>query len=116
MSPSRTLKTWGSSSRLVLRKKRPTRVQRGSFVILKSGHASSFRCAYWALSSAALCTIVRILNILKRCPPRPVRSCEKNGLPGESMRMAIAQRIRMGMTTGRLSRDTTMSITRFDAA
>ena len=41
MSPSRTFHSWGSSSTLVLRRNRPIRVTRGSFVILNAGPAET---------------------------------------------------------------------------
>src|SRR3954453_21378063 len=88
MSPRRTLRIWGSSSRLVLRRNRPTRVMRGSFGILKSGGGRMLRWASDAFSSSALATMVRNLNIGKRRPNWPVRDCRIRTGPGLSSRIA----------------------------
>lgn len=56
ISPLRTLKNCGSSSRLVFLKILPTRVMRGSSGILKSGGGRTLRCAKDAFSSSAFRT------------------------------------------------------------
>ncbi len=95
ISPLRTLKSWGSSSRLVFRKNRPIRVKRGSFIILKAGPSISFKCHTFSRSFSASATIERNLYMIKRLPCLPILSWRNNIGPGESIFM------RMGMTTHR---------------
>ena len=58
MSPLRTFHSWGSSSRLVLRRILPTRVMRGSFLILNTGPVISFFASSDSSSLSALGCIV----------------------------------------------------------
>ena len=89
ISPRRTLKIWGSSSRLVLRRNFPTLVTRGSFSsfcfssnsFLRSGLSSR---TFSSLASAPS-TIVLNFRIRKGLFPGPMRICEKKTGPGESM-------------------------------
>src|SRR5690606_16341000 len=51
MSPFRTLKSWGSSSKLVLRKKEPNFVTLGSSFILTKAEVPPFT-AYWFIADS----------------------------------------------------------------
>ena len=55
--------SWGSSSMLNLRMKRPIGVMRGSRFILNTGPACSFSAMSLAFSSSALTTIERNLSM-----------------------------------------------------
>src|SRR5680860_531923 len=69
---------------LVLRRKRPIRVTRGSLLRRKSGQGTSLRWRSSSLSSSALETMVRNFNRSNRRPARPVRGCRKKTPPAES--------------------------------
>ena len=74
MSPSNTLISCGNSSMLVLRSHLPTRVVRGSLVILKIGPVFSFRCSSSCMRASASTHIVRNLIMRKRRLLKPTRS------------------------------------------
>ena len=81
ISPTRIFHSWGSSSRLVLRRKCPMRV------IYCSGS-----CSRWVgISCGVSMRIVRNLRIWKCRLPMPTRFCRKNTGPGESSLMATAK-------------------------
>ena len=65
---------WGSSSMLKRRRKRPTRVTRGSSFILNSGPAPSLAASSAARTRSAPSIIVRSLSIWKGTPCAPIRS------------------------------------------
>ncbi len=90
MSPSSTLTSCGSSSTLVLRSQRPTRVILGSLRILKIGPVFSFRCSSSSWPASASRRIVRNFNIRNRRLFKPTRSCTKRIGPSESSLIAIA--------------------------
>ena len=89
ISPRMTLRNCGISSSEVLRRIRPTRVIRGSSVILKKPTVS-LRASSDALRCSASGTIVRNLSMQKRLPSRPTRNWRKKTGPGESSRTATA--------------------------
>ena len=90
MSPRSAFQNCGSSSRLVRRRKRPTRVMRGSSRILNIGPWASLRWRTWSLSWSASLTMVRNLWTLNSRPSRPTRGWLKITGPGLSRRMATA--------------------------
>ena len=102
----------GSSSRLVLRRKRPTRVTRGSSTSLKSGAGSTLRCASSAFNCSAFLTIVRNFHMPKRRPWSPVRCWRNTTAPGESRRIASAINASSGTAIGSATRHNTRSRTR----
>ena len=103
----------GSSSILVLRSQRPTRVMRGSLRILKIGPLFSFRCSISFIRSSASLVMVRNLIIRKRRLLKPTRSCTKKIGPRESSLIAIATRANKGAEMKRNVIETARSILRF---
>ena len=81
ISPRRTFHSCGSSSRLQRRSALPTRVIRGSSLILKSAPPTSFSSARPRRSFSAPTRIVRNLTMRKIDPPRPWRSWRKKTGP-----------------------------------
>ena len=79
ISPRNTFQSCGSSSRLMRRSRRPTRVTRGSLRILKIGPSASFSAATSTLRASASATIVRNLRKVNRCPFLPHRACRNRG-------------------------------------
>ena len=75
---------------LVLRSRRPARVIRGSFLILKIGPDFSLRCSISSIRASASARIVRNLIMRKRRLFRPKRSWTKKIGPGESSLIAMA--------------------------
>ena len=107
ISPRNTLTSCGSSSRLVLRSRRPTRVMRESSVSLygasgssESGSfAQSRRIASRWMLSWALWRSVRNLKQLNGFSSRPIRRCRKTAGPGLSRRIAIDTIMRTGASS-----------------
>src|SRR5215207_907308 len=96
MSPRRTLSSWGSSSRLVLRRNTPVRVTRLSLFSLElpfstvSSPRSSRAISSRNSRSSPPRNMVRNLNNVNRPPPSPTRSCRKNAGPLSSRCTATA--------------------------
>ena len=102
MSPSRTLKSCGTSSSRVRSSNRPTRVTRGS------GSPAA-----GAEKRAASTRIERNLNTEKIRPNCPVRSWRTSAGPVESSRIATAIASRTGAAMRHPSREATTSMARF---
>ena len=81
--PPRTLKSWGSSSRLERRSNHPSRGARGSWVNWKRGPWRSL-APHWLSRCSASRTIVRNLYILKGTPSWPTRHCRKKSVRHEN--------------------------------
>src|SRR5439155_16718397 len=99
MSPFSTFQSCGSSSALVRRRARPTRVMRGSSRTLNAGNGASFKCASWAFNPSAPRTIERYFHNRKRRPLRPTRSCRWNGGHPESRTIDTAMSSKAGHST-----------------
>ena len=97
MSPRSTFQSCGSSSMLVRRRRPPTRVMRGSALILKIAPSTSLRCARASRSASAPVRIVRNLTMRKTLPPRPWRSWRKKTGPRLSSLIAAAQTASNGL-------------------
>ncbi len=111
ISPRSTFNSCGNSSMLQRRSHRPTRVMRGSLVILKNGDAS-FRCATERRRLSASARIVRSFQMTNGVRPRPTRVCRKMAGAGDSRRIAIMAVMTIGIATGASSMETSMSIAR----
>ena len=96
ISPRSTFKSWGNSSMLYLRSRRPIGVMRGSLVTLKTGPAISFKVASSCLRCSASLAMERNLIMVKGCPFNPQRCCRKRIGPGEVRRMAMAAKRKAG--------------------
>ena len=103
ISPERTFRNWGSSSSEVRRMKAPTRVTRGSFLILKTGPEASFCARRDSRRASASTCMLRNLSILKGRPFLPTRVWRKKTGPGESSLTAMA----VTMNAGESSRTAT---------
>ncbi len=85
ISPRRTLKSWGNSSRLVFRRMRPIFVILGSLTILNViPSLTSFMVLRDSSRASASVTIERNLYIQNSRPSSPTRFCLNNAGPGES--------------------------------
>ena len=109
ISSRRTFTSCGSSSRLVARSQRPTRVTRGSSRNLCTGLPSTSRTTANVCASASW-HMVRNLRTRNLRPPSPTRSCENRTGPGESSLTVAAIRsmagARMVSTTAETTRST----------
>ena len=115
MSPTSTFQSCGNSSSPVLRSTLPSRVTRGSFVILKAGPSRSFNCCSFPLRSSASTTIVRNLYMAKTLPNCPVRNCRKKTGPLDVSLMAIAAIKINGNATARPIKAPLISMQRFQS-
>src|SRR5262245_44615931 len=105
ISPLSTLMSWGSSSILLMRKKAPTRVMRGSLpTVIDFPRAAASRA------------MVRNLKIKNGRNPLPIRLCLKKAGPGESSLMAPATKTSKGNRSISPVRETEMSNARFISA
>ena len=102
MSPTRTFISWGSSSILLLRRKRPTGVMRLSLPVVIFRPALSLR-------------MERNLKMRKGLPPLPMRSCRKNTPPGEVTATSRETTSSSGLSTTSPSKEHTMSKARLQA-
>ncbi len=73
MSPFNTLINCGNSSKDYLRRKRPTRVTRGSYFILKTGPLCSFSVIRLLFKASAFTTMVLNFKQANRRPFSPTR-------------------------------------------
>mmetsp|Transcript_26276 Transcript_26276/g.62229 ORF Transcript_26276/g.62229 Transcript_26276/m.62229 type:complete len:206 (-) Transcript_26276:242-859(-) len=106
ISPQSTLNSWGNSSILTLRMKRPTRVTRSSFLVAQRGLPSF----------SASVRMLRNLMTLKGTPFKPTRSCRYSTGPRDSMQMTRAVTSMMGQATDRIRVAKTTSQSRLIAA
>ncbi len=109
ISPTRTLTSCGTSSMLIRRRIRPTRVTRGSSLSLKTGSSSSSMEIRPASFASASTLIVRSLYIRNGRPCRPARIWEKRTGPELSSLIAIATTIANGAKTSNPAMATPMS-------
>ena len=111
MSPRSTFQSCGSSSMLVMRRNRPTRVMRGS--CSRSSHSlCRLRSSSSARRASASATIVRNLTTRNGLPPRPIRLWRNSTGPGDSSLTAIAAAIQSGAVMSSSPSAPTMSIAR----
>ena len=89
----RQLINWGNSSKESFLIMRPTRVMRGSRLILNTGPVFSFKVIRRSSCDSASTYMLRNFHIMKRSPFLPIRSCLKiTGPFGSSILMAMAMR------------------------
>src|SRR5882757_10208917 len=112
MVPTNTFQTWGSSSRLYLRRKLPIEVTRGSRRSFReayhSARASGCVLRYSSKTSVELTHIVRNFHMEKNDPFLRIRRWEKKTGPGEVHIMIAEMMAKSGSRTGKESntRDT----------
>ena len=111
ISPRTTFQSCGSSSRLVLRRTRPTRVTRGSRTSLKTGSGRRSTSTRSERRSSASQTIVRNLSIRNGLPFAPTRVWWKSTGPLDVFTASASAR-RSGDSTTSRSTESVRSIAR----